>query len=187
MKYIIYEVFSMDKIFIDENEAYGLDYSRAIWASDKMNQIYHEAKVQLADADFVIEDEDKMMIVEYKNANINKAVASSYKTKLFNPLDDKKFNSIIHKFYDSYHYLYLLGRTKPVHYIYVVEMPNGDSTMRKRLRDRMKVQLPFALQDKMNTGIKLIDKVDVMSIEEWNADNTYGKYPFIKIREAGSE
>lgn len=66
-------------------------------------------------------------------------------------------------------------------------MPNGDSTMRKRLRDRMKVQLPFALQDKMNTGIKLIDKVDVMSIEEWNADNTYGKYPFIKIREVGSE
>ena len=31
----------------------------------------------------------------------------SYKTKPFNPMDDKKVGSVIRKFYDSYHYLYL--------------------------------------------------------------------------------
>lgn len=45
----------------------------------------------------------------------------------------------------------------------------------------MKTLLPFALQQKMNTGIDLIEKVDVVSINEWNEDSTYGKYPFVKI------
>lgn len=171
----------MDKIFMDENGDYGLDYSKAIWASDQMHQVYHSAKVQLSDADFILEDTDSIMIIEYKNANTKKTMEFNYKTKPFNPMDDKKFYSIVKKFYDSYHYLYLLGKSKPVKYIYIVEIPNGDSTMRKRLRNRMKTQLPFALQDHMNTGRKLIDKVDVMSIEEWNADDIYGKYPFVKL------
>ncbi|MBQ3664615.1 MAG: hypothetical protein II919_00735 [Lachnospiraceae bacterium] len=64
---------------------------------------------------------------------------------------------------------------------------NGDVVMRKRLRERMKTQLPFALQDNLNTGIKLIDKVDVMSINEWNADREYGKYPFIKLEQKKRE
>ena len=51
----------MDKIFIDENGDYGLDYSNAIWASDRMHQIYHNAKVQLADADFLIENEESII------------------------------------------------------------------------------------------------------------------------------
>ena len=34
----------------------------------------------------------------------------------------------------------------------------------------------------MNTGITLIDNVDVLSIEEWNMHDEYGKYPFIKIK-----
>lgn len=136
----------MDKIFIDENGEYGLDYSKVVWATDHMHQIYHDAKVQLADADFVLEDTESIMIIEYKNANTKKAVELSYKTKPFNPMDDNKLNSVIRKFYDSCHYLHLLGKSKPVQYIYVVETPKGDSTMRKRLRDRMKTQLPFALQ-----------------------------------------
>lgn len=171
----------MEKVFTDENGDYGLDYSKAVWATDQMHQIYHEAKVQLSDADFVIEDTSFIMIVEYKNANTEKAVEMGYKTKPFNPMEDHKVNSVIRKFYDSCHYLHLLGKSKPVQYIYVVETPNDDSTMRKRLRDRMKIQLPFALQQNMNAGIKLIEKVDVVSIKEWNEDSTYGKYPFVKI------
>lgn len=171
----------MENFFIDENGEYGLDCSQAVWATDQMHQIYHEANVQLSDADFVIEDVGTIMIMEYKNANIKKAVELSYKTKPFNPMDDAKFHSVIRKFYDSCHYLHLLGKSKPVQYIYVVEAPNSDSTMRKRLRERMKTQLPFTLQQNMNTGIKLIEKVDVVSIKEWNEDSTYGKYPFVKI------
>ena len=49
----------MKKIFTDENEEYGLDCSQAIWASDQLHQIYHDAKVQLSDADFMIENSEK--------------------------------------------------------------------------------------------------------------------------------
>ena len=171
----------MEKLFIDENGEYGLEYSKAVWATDQMHQIYHDAKVLLSDADFVIEDVESVMIVEYKNANTKKAAKLRYKTKPFNPMDDNKFQSVVRKFYDSCHYLFLLGNSKPVWYIYVVETPNGDSTMRKRLRDKMKTLLPFTLQQNLNTGIKLIDKVDAVSIKEWNEDSTYGKYPFVKI------
>lgn len=134
------------------------------------------------------------MIMEYKNANTKKAVELSYKTKPFNLMDDNKFQSVIRKFYDSCHYLHLLGKSKPVQYIYVVEASNGDSTMRKRLRDRMKTQLPFALQQNMNTGIKLIDKVEIsenpqMSIKELSKMtglSTGGvKYHLTKLKNEG--
>ena len=46
------------------------------------------------------------------------------------------------------------------------------------------MQIPFDLQEKLNTGIKLINKVDVLSIEEWNMHDEYGKYPLIKIEES---
>ena len=54
MKYIGFEKMKMKKIFTDENEEYVLDCSQAIWASDQLHQIYHDAKVQLSDADFMI-------------------------------------------------------------------------------------------------------------------------------------
>ena len=45
---------------------YRLDYSKAVWATDRMHRIYHDAKVPLSDADFVIEDTESIMIMEYK-------------------------------------------------------------------------------------------------------------------------
>ena len=77
----------MDKIFIDENGEYGLDYSSTVWASDQMHQIYHNAKVQLSDADFILEDDNIVMILEYKNADTKKARTCSYKTSPFNPME----------------------------------------------------------------------------------------------------
>ena len=57
----------MKNILIDENGDYGLECTNAVWASDQMHQDYHTAKVPLADADFLLEDEKFIMIVEYKN------------------------------------------------------------------------------------------------------------------------
>ena len=171
----------MEKLLIDENGEYGLDCTQAVWASDKMHEDYHRAKVQLSDADFLLEEVNNILIVEYKNADTKKAREARYKTPAFNPMDDKKFTSTVRKFYDSLHYIHLLGKNKPVKYVYVVEAPNSDAIMRKRLRARMKTLLPFALQENINTGISLIDRVDVLSINEWNMHDEYGKYPFVKI------
>ena len=171
----------MEKLLIDENGEYGLDCTQAVWASDKMHEDYHRAKVQLSDADFLLEEVNNILIVEYKNADTKKAREARYKTPAFNPMDDKKFTSTVRKFYDSLHYIHLLEKNKPVKYVYVVEAPNSDAIMRKRLRARMKTLLPFALQENINTGISLIDRVDVLSINEWNMHDEYGKYPFVKL------
>lgn len=53
--------------------------------------------------------------------------------------------------------------------------------MRKRLRNRLKMELPFTLQENIEKGRKLIEKVDVVSIEEWNKDKNYGKYPIVPV------
>lgn len=171
----------METLLIDENGEYGLDCTQAVWASDKMHEDYHRAKVQLSDADFLLEEANNILIVEYKNADTKKAREARYKTPAFNPMDDKKFTSTVRKFYDSLHYIHLFGKNKPVKYVYVVEAPNSDAIMRKRLRARMKTLLPFALQENINTGISLIDRVDVLSINEWNMHDEYGKYPFVKL------
>lgn len=55
--------------------------------------------------------------------------------------------------------------------------------MRKRLRNRLKLELPFALQEKIGNGRKLIEKLDVVSIEEWNKDKDYGKYPIAPVEQ----
>lgn len=57
-------------ILIEENGVYGLDVSKAIWASDCMHEEYHAAGVCLCDVDFIVETEMKLLLVEYKNALI---------------------------------------------------------------------------------------------------------------------
>lgn len=47
----------------------------------------------------------------------------------------------------------------------------------------MKLELPFALQEKIGNGRKLIEKLDVVSIEEWNKDKDYGKYPIAPVEQ----
>ena len=169
----------MSKIFVEENGVYGIDCTDAVWASDQMHGDYYEAGLHINDVDFVIENSTEILLVEYKNANISGAVNPG----AFNPMEDKKVSVAIRKFYDSLHYLRLLDKTKPVSYVYILEFPNGDVTMRKRLRNRLKLGVPFALQEKIGNGRKLIEKLDVVSIEEWNKDKDYGKYPIAPVEQ----
>lgn len=167
----------MDNVLIEENGAYGIDCSNAVWASDRMHKDYHEAGMHINDVDFLIEDRGYILMVEYKNA----CLANAANPQAFYPLADKKISIATRKFYDSLHYLRLLDKEKPVQYIYVLECPNGDITLRKRLRNRLKSELPFLLQEKIGKGKKLIDKVDVVSIAEWNENETYGKFSIKKL------
>ena len=169
----------MNHIFIEENGIYSIDCTNAVWATDRMHEDYHRAGVHINDVDFLIEDVTHILMVEYKNA----CLASAENPGAFHPLEDKKVCIATRKFYDSLHYLRLLNKEKPVQYIYVLEYPNGDATTRKRLRNRLKSELPFALQENIGNGKKLIDKVSVLSIQEWNADSDYGKYPIKRVVE----
>lgn len=167
----------MKKQFIEENEAYKFDCADAVWVTDRMHHDYQAAKIQLKDTDLLIENDTNLLMVEYKNANI----ADAARPDAFQPESDKKVSDVFHKFYDSLPYLYLLGKSKPVWFIYVLEYPHGDIITRKRLRNRLKLELPFALQNHLGTGKKLIDKMDVVSIQEWNCNEVYGKYPIAPV------
>lgn len=167
----------MDRILYEEHMNYGFHCDKAIWGTNAIHDVYQSAHLKFKDVDFVIETENYVILVEYKNADIKGAK----KKKEFEPESEIVIDSVIQKYFDSLHYLNLLGKQKPVRYVYILEWPGGDSSMRRRLRNRMKNTLPFELQKQLNTGKKLIDKFDIVSIEEWNQDNLYGQFPCLPV------
>lgn len=168
----------MKRIFIEENNIYKIDCSNSIWATDELNNIYHSAKLDLSDVDFIFETNSNIILVEYKNANISVAV----KPHLFNPVEDKKIQSIIKKFYDSYIYLNAIQKIKPKIYVYILEYPNGSIITRKFLRNRISKKLPFNLQNREEISINIIDAFYVLSIDEWNSHKEFMNFPISILR-----
>lgn len=171
-----------DKIFTEENGVYQFDFSKAEWAMDDLNDIFHENKQIWCDADFVCgymagakDEKINLLLVEYKNANID---AAKKHTALFNPLLDKKVNNVARKYLDSLSYLLAVepceGKKK---YVYIVEAPNSDSTTRKLLREKIAAKLPFQFQKQPQFKEKLIDEFEVLSIDEWNHHQQYAQFP----------
>ena len=167
----------MKKVFMEENGCYSFDCTKALWATDEIHQAYSSTEGSLNDVDLVIETEKKIIMMEYKNACISGAA----KPEAFQPGADKKINNVVKKFYDSLHYMHLMGKEKPKEFVYVLEYPNGDSVSRRMIRNRLKKKLPFHLQDLVSDKVKLIEKVDVVSINEWNQNEEYGMFP-IKLK-----
>ncbi len=132
----------------------------------------------MKDIDFIIEQDDGILLLEYKNAAIGKAVEHGSN---FDPYAEKIINNISEKYFDTLHYLHLLGKDKPKHYVWVLEYPYGSSVTRKILRNKIMKQLPFKLQESLSDKIKLIESFDVLSIAEWN--EKYGEYPFSGVEE----
>ena len=58
----------MNGILTEENGIYSIDCTKAVWATDRIHEDYHEAGVHLKDVDFLIENESSILMVEYKNA-----------------------------------------------------------------------------------------------------------------------
>lgn len=166
------------KLLKEENGLYAIDITNAKWATEQINQVYHDAGVGLKDVDFLIETKDNAMVaVEYKNANIPNAVRPDQ----FNPAEDKYVNAISQKFFDTLHYLYLNNIMRPVRYVYIVEYPKGDVVTRLRLKNRIRKGLPFQLQS--SSEIKLIESFDVLSIKEWNESESFRAFPIIALEQ----
>ena len=51
------------KCFIEENAIYQIDVSASIWATDELNNIFHSAKTELSDVDWVIETPESLLLV----------------------------------------------------------------------------------------------------------------------------
>lgn len=167
----------MEKIFEEENHVYQIDFTNALWATDKLCAIFHDAKIELSDVDFIAETDTKILLVEYKNADISRAVNPA----AFNPKEEKTISRVIKKYYDSLTYINAIGKSQEKRraYIYILEYPNGDSVTRKGIRNRLQGKLPFLLQQQNAFVYKLIDEIKVLSIKEWN--EAYPEFPLRKI------
>lgn len=169
----------MSIVFTEENGMYEMDCTKAVWAAGDIKRQYNQAGIShLNDADFVIETDRDILIVEYKNSAIPDATAPQD----FQTLIKNNFDKLVRKFYDTLHYLTITRKEKPKRYICVIEAPGSELVMRLRLRDRLARELPFLLQAQLNTGVRLIEGVDVLSIEEWNRHERYRDYPLREKR-----
>lgn len=81
------------------------------------------------------------------------------------------------------HYLASKNKTKPKHYVYILEYPNSDIVMRKRLRERIASDLPFLLSKNLMLEIPMISKFDILSINEWNEHDLYSNFPIRKVHQ----
>lgn len=165
-----------EKVFTEENGEYYLDCRKALWAEGNLHDKYRAIKNVIADVDFMFEDDTNIYLMEYKNASVANAVNPS----AFNPVSDGKIENVSRKFYDSLHYLNIQKKEKPKKYIYVLQYPNGDVTSRRMIRNKLMERLPFQIQNNDN---RLIESIEVLSINEWNAHTIYKDYPLMKIDE----
>lgn len=163
----------MAGIFLEENGVYQIDCSSAVWATDEIHEKYKATGNQLNDVDFIVETEDRLLLIEYKNANTKNVV----RPEAFRPLEDKRINIMLQKYYDTLHYLTLLKKDKPKYYIYILECPLGDQVIRKEVRNRLQRRLPFKLQKQFDLGVRLIEGIEVLNIEEWNNHEIYRDFP----------
>ena len=164
----------MSQIFRDENHSCEIDFSSAPWATDQLHYIFHNGKITFwHDVDFVVETNDELLLVEYKNSNLPNACNS------FNPLEDKKLDSVVRKYYGSSYYLQAVRQVehKKKKFVYILEHKNGDSVMRKMVRDRLSVRLLFRLQIQEQLPGKWINSLEVLSVVEWNK-----KYPQFPLK-----
>lgn len=161
----------VSRIFMDENQTCRFDFTKARWATDQLNAVYHKAKLALlSDVDFLVETEDEFLFVEYKNASHPNVVHSDR----FDFKKDKLIYKLVRKFYDSCHFCHAmeLGMNKKINYVMILEFPYSDAASRKYVRNRVAALMPFLLQKQNPEMHQLIHGVDVLSIEEWNQ-----KYP----------
>lgn len=156
----------MSIIFKDENNTCQFDFSQSLWATDRLNTIYHDAKISLSDVDFLVETVDSLLFIEYKNAKFG----DISHPEAFKPSDDKVINKVVRKYYDSMTYINAIhkGQDKKWIYVYILEYPSGDVVSRGYVRERLASKLPFLLQKQNDFNEKLIHDVVVLSVDEWN-------------------
>lgn len=163
----------MNGIFKEENSFYQIDLTLAEWSTDEIHNIFHSSKTELSDVDFVAETGSEIILIEYKNANVPGAAnPDAFGSKI-----DMVISKIARKYYDTSLYLDAIEKTKSKTYIWILEYPQGDSVTRKSIRNKVAVKLPFELQRQPQVKKELIKDFQVLSIEEWNAHPTYGKFP----------
>jgi len=172
-------VIDMSYIFTDENETWQFDFSSAIWATNRLHEIFQCVKDGvLCDVDFVVEDEYNLYFIECKNSNF----AGVTRPNEHDPLAPEILRTVARKYFNSLQYIKAIGKNgnKRKIYIYVLEAKNEDRYLRKFVKNRLQSRLPFKLQQQTTIKEQMITELQVINLSEWN--EKYKKFPAVKLK-----
>lgn len=154
------------KIFIDENKQFQFDFTNALEVYQIHGCYQCVPGSLLSDVDFIVERKENILLIEYKNCNIVNAVnPSAFMQKI---TKDEFHCKIARKYYDSLLFVLTQNRTKPVHFIFLLECTKAISTDRKEIRNKIMKKLPFEMQKRFSFAQKWISEFSIYSINEWN-------------------
>ena len=157
----------MSQIFFDEHHLYKIDFSSAPWATDQLHDIFHKAGLTIwHDVDWVVETNDELLLVEYKNPNHPNA------RNEYEPLKNEKLDNVARKYYESCYFLHAARQVenKKKKFIYILEGKNDDEPTRKMVRNQLWNRLPFRLQKKFEEELKILSDNHFVLSNKWIED-----------------
>ena len=158
-----------NKILLDENGVYKFDFSNCEYVLE-LHDLANRSK--LNDVDFITELNDEVLFIEYKNANIPNAIKPDAMFRKIKENPEKFYSSIAKKYYDSLFILWACNGNKDdkkIAYILLIEDKKIDEVMRKKLKIKIKKQLPFNLKDE-NVVREILSRFEVYNLKEWNRE-----------------
>lgn len=171
------------KVLQDENGKMQFDFSNAldVFMPHELASMYSE---YLSDVDFVIEEKERLICLEYKNANIrNAAHPEAFQKKI---TGEQFWKKAAKKFYGTVFLIWACNRNqmeKPIQYILLLETnPSMDSALKKRFTAKMMHQLPFSYRNRNEIKRKVIDEFILADLKEWN--EKYPQYPIYEVEDA---
>lgn len=172
----------MDKIFYEENHNYQFNFTDAIDVFEPHE--LSQKTTMLADADFVLDTESKIILLEYKNAGgKNVTNPEAFRDKIFITENRVKFcENIAKKFYSTLFLIWACNKNdgeKDIEYILLIEHPEIDGKIRKMLRNKITKQLPFKLLEDNQVKRKIISEFKVLNMAEWHS--MYPKFAITEI------
>lgn len=165
-----------NKILWDENKNTKFDFTSAVdvFEPHELANLYSD---YLSDVDFVVEEEEKLICLEYKNTNLpNVDNPQAFYQKL---VEEKFWNNMTKKFYGTMFLVWACNKNpadKPVQYVLLIENdPVMDNALKKKVVMKMKGQLPFKYSERSEIQRKVIDEFSLIDLKEWK--EKYPQYP----------
>ncbi len=169
-----------NKILWDENRQMKFDFSSAldVFEPHELANLYSE---YLSDVDFVVEEKEKLICLEYKNGNVKNADnPEAFNQKL---IREEFWKKIARKFYGTLFLIWACNKNqsdKLVQYVLLMESnPGMDAALKKRFTMKLMRQLPFKYNTRSEIQRKIINEFCLLDLKEWK--EKYPQYPIYDV------
>jgi len=142
---------------------------------NKLDEQGHASPVGMRLVDFVIEEEERVLIVEVKDVSANQIPAHLKESKRKQEIKKFKLSELIHKELvpkarDSYCYLHLMERdAKPFDFVFLttIDSLGIDKELLINFNDRLKARLRKEADEEWKR--RYVRNCAVLTVETWNS------------------